>query len=65
MSNINTHLVTPEMIDYVISNRTITPSQVIDVRARTSANIDTDHNLLLCKMIKKKPHRIKKATIEK
>lgn len=55
------------MIDYVISNRTIIPSQVIDVRALTSANIGTDHSLLLCKMLMEKPHRTKKppVTIEK
>lgn len=51
------------VIDYIISNRTITPSQVIDVRALTSANIGTDHNLLLCKMIMETPHRTKKPPV--
>ena len=38
------------MINYVISNRTTTPLEVIDVRAVTLANIGTDHNLLLYKL---------------
>ena len=39
------------MIDYLITNMTITPSEVIDVRALSSVDIGTDHNLLPCKMI--------------
>lgn len=38
------------IIDFVISNRAIHPSQILDVRSITSANIGTDHNLVLCKL---------------
>lgn len=38
------------MIDFVLSNRAIHPSQVLDVRSITSANIGSDHNLVLCKL---------------
>ena len=49
------------MIDFIITNRTITPSQVLDVRALTSANLGTDHNLVLCKMLLERPQRNRKA----
>lgn len=38
------------MIDYMITNRHIKPAQIIDVRCLTTANIGSDHNLLLCKI---------------
>lgn len=37
-------------IDYIITNRKIHPTQVIDVRTLNSANINTDHNLLIAKI---------------
>ncbi|XP_019765820.1 uncharacterized protein LOC109541399 [Dendroctonus ponderosae] len=42
-------------IDFIITNRVITPSQVLDVRALTSANIGTDHNLILFKILLERP----------
>lgn len=38
-------------IDYVITNRAITPSQILDVRVLTSANMNTDHNFVLYKIL--------------
>jgi endonuclease/exonuclease/phosphatase family metal-dependent hydrolase len=42
-------------IDYIITNRQIHPSQISDVRALTSANVGTDHHLILCKLKMAKP----------
>ncbi|XP_056641504.1 craniofacial development protein 2-like [Diorhabda sublineata] len=36
-------------IDYIITNRKVHPSQILDVRVLTSANIVTQHGLVLCK----------------
>jgi exonuclease III len=50
------------IINFIITNRTIQPTQILDVRALTSANIGTDHHLILCKLRIKKPiKRIKPA----
>lgn len=38
------------IIDYVVTNRGIHPEQIKDVRTLTSANIGTDHGLVLCKL---------------
>lgn len=51
------------MIDYIISNRLIHPSQILDVRTLTSANIGSDHGLVLGKLgmtvqRRKKPPKI-------
>lgn len=37
------------VIDYIITNRTVHPSKILDVRTLTSANAGTEHNLILCK----------------
>jgi len=37
-------------IDYIVSNRKIHPSQIVDVRSLNSADIGSDHSLVLCKM---------------
>ena len=37
-------------LDYVISNRHIHPSQILDVRSLNSADNGSDHSLVLCKM---------------
>lgn len=37
-------------IDYILTNRKVHPSQIIDVRTLNSANINTDHNLLMAKI---------------
>ena len=59
------------MIDFVLTNQVITPSQVLNVKALTSANLRTDHNLVLCKLLLKRPQQtrqpsefIKKYNIE-
>lgn len=36
------------MIDHVITNRSIHPKQILDVRALTSADVGSDHRLILC-----------------
>lgn len=51
------------MIDFVITNREITPEQVLDVRALTSANLGTDHNLILCKVHMERPNKFKKKPL--
>jgi len=38
------------MIDYIISNRAVHPTQIIDVRSLTSANIGSDHQLVIAKL---------------
>lgn len=38
------------MIDYIISNRVVHSSQIIDIRSLTSANIGSNHCLVLSKM---------------
>jgi hypothetical protein len=55
------------MIDFIIISRTILPTQVKDVRALTSANIGSDHNLILCKIKLDKPPKLNRAgkSIEK
>ncbi|XP_044749781.1 uncharacterized protein LOC123310378 [Coccinella septempunctata] len=46
------------MIDYIITNRCLQPLQILDVRTLNSANIGSDHKLLLGKIkIKLKPHK--------
>lgn len=59
------------MIDYIITNRTVHPSQILDVRTLTSANVGTDHGLVLCKyrfkaipIKKKQPLYIEKFNVE-
>lgn len=47
-------------IDFIISNRTIHPSRILDIRSLPSANIESDHHLLLGKIrviaqMKRKP----------
>ncbi|KAF2886544.1 hypothetical protein ILUMI_19629 [Ignelater luminosus] len=37
------------MIDYIVTNRLIRPKQVVDVRSYTSANIGSEHYLVLGK----------------
>ena len=37
------------IIDFVITNRNVLPSQIVDIRTLNSANVGTDHNLVLCK----------------
>lgn len=48
------------MIDYIITNRNIHPSKVLDVRVLNSANTGTDHNLVLAKI---RRHTQKKTNI--
>lgn len=55
----NTRMQT-SMIDFIITNRAILPTQVLDVRALTSANLGTDHNLILSKLRMKQPRKVKK-----
>ena len=38
------------IIDYIVSNRKIHPSQILDVRSLNSVDIVSDHSLVLCKM---------------
>lgn len=46
------------MIDYVLTNRGIHPTQILDVRTLNSANVGTDHSLLLTKIrMKIKPKK--------
>ncbi|KAK9886005.1 hypothetical protein WA026_014791 [Henosepilachna vigintioctopunctata] len=51
------------MIDFVITNRAITPSQILEVRVLTSANLGTDHKLVLCKMLMEQPRKVIKKPI--
>ena len=37
-------------MDYIVSNRKIHTSQIVDVRSLNSADIGSDHSLVLCKM---------------
>lgn len=37
-------------IDYIVSNRNILPSQILDLRTLNCADIGSDHSLLLCKL---------------
>ncbi|KAH1021854.1 hypothetical protein HUJ04_011340 [Dendroctonus ponderosae] len=37
-------------IDYILSDRAIHPAQILDVRSLTSANIGSDHFLVLCRL---------------
>ena len=37
------------MIDYIITNRNIHPSQIMDVRAFTTPDIGSDHRLVVAK----------------
>jgi hypothetical protein len=48
------------IIDFIITNRYFKPTQIIDVRALTSANVGTDHHLVLCKLNIEKPRKIQK-----
>lgn len=48
------------MIDFILTNRVITTPQVLNIRAVTSANLWTDHNLVLCKILLKRPHQKRK-----
>ncbi|KAH1028339.1 hypothetical protein HUJ05_001700 [Dendroctonus ponderosae] len=48
-------------IDFIITNRVITPSQVLDVRGLTSANIGTDHNLILCNILLERAQTARKT----
>ncbi|XP_044755383.1 craniofacial development protein 2-like [Coccinella septempunctata] len=48
------------MIDFIISNRAIMPTQILDVRALTSTNLGTDHSLVLCKLLMETPHKSRK-----
>ncbi|KAK4871765.1 hypothetical protein RN001_015889 [Aquatica leii] len=41
------------MINYSITNRQFTPSEIIEVRTLNSANIGSDHSLVLCKIRRK------------
>ena len=38
------------VIDYIITNRLFLPTEILDVRTLNSANIGSDHALLLCKV---------------
>ncbi|XP_065172608.1 uncharacterized protein [Atheta coriaria] len=50
------------MIDFIVTNRAINPSLIEDVCSLTSANINSDHNLVLCKTrIHHNPKKIKVA----
>ncbi|XP_055389945.1 uncharacterized protein LOC129618936 [Condylostylus longicornis] len=58
-------------IDYIITNRSILPSQILDVRTLTSANVGSDHGLVLCKIREniprskqRKPEYIEKLNAE-
>ena len=51
------------MIDFIISNRAIIPTQILDVRALSSANLGTDHSLVLCKLVLETPHKIRKPPV--
>lgn len=49
------------VLDYIITSRSIHAKQVLDVRTLISANIGSDHGLVLCKLrmihTKKKPQQ--------
>lgn len=49
------------IIDYVIWNRVLHPSQVLDVRSLTSAEIGSDHRLVLCKLRLEIQHKKKQS----
>lgn len=46
-------------IDYIITNKRMHPRNILDVRTLTSANVDSDHGLVLCKIRMNKPPLIK------
>lgn len=60
------------MIDHVITNQSIHPKQILDVRALTSADVGSDYRLILCKyrsynrliIKKRKPEYITKYNTE-
>lgn len=53
------------MIDYIITNREIHPRNILDVRTLSSANIGSDHGLVLGKInITIKPTKIKNVITE-
>jgi hypothetical protein len=59
------------MIDYIITNRNIHPSQIIDVRAFRTADVGSDHRLVIANLrvstqqIKKpKPSLVSKLNVE-
>jgi hypothetical protein len=37
-------------IDYIVTNRNVHPTQIIDIRSQTSTDVGSDHSLVLCKM---------------
>jgi hypothetical protein len=43
------------MIDHIVTNRKILPTSIKDVRVLSSANIGSDHHLVLCKILLKHP----------
>lgn len=55
------------ILDYIVSNRNLHPSQILDVRSLNSADIGSDHSLVLCKLrlqlqkIKKKKRSPKRS----
>ena len=51
------------MIDYIITNRCLQPLQILDIRTLNSANIGSDHKLLLGK-IKIKANKIIRSSIQ-
>jgi len=59
------------VIDYIITNRALTPQMILDVRTLNDANVGSDHKLLLCKIRlnipptpKPTPHYVEKFNIE-
>ena len=38
------------VLDYIITSRHLAPNQILDVRTLNSANMGSDHNLVLCKL---------------
>ncbi|XP_057671969.1 uncharacterized protein LOC130903737 [Diorhabda carinulata] len=53
------------IIDYIITNRNIHPSKILDVRTLTSANTGTNHHMVLAIMrncVQKKTHNKPKVT---
>ncbi|XP_072765165.1 uncharacterized protein [Anoplolepis gracilipes] len=55
------------IIDYIITNRNVHPSRILDVRVLNSANTGTDHNLVLMKMrgTIRRRSRVEQTTAEK
>lgn len=53
----NNNRVQRSMIDFILTNRVITTTQILGVRALTSTNLGTDHNFLLCKILLKRPQK--------